>query len=274
LVATGDDGSLGRRRDVLNRRLLLGGRGRVLGGRGGVLRSVDSWGRNPDGGLLGRRRVGGSLNDRRDVDRGVSRGRRLGDESGLGVLNLRGNGGGLDGRVVHRGGGGLGRDVGLGGRGLRLLRGDDRDGADGGGLNLGDGGVGGALTRAVLNLRRASDDGAGLSAGQGALAPGVRGLLGVVRLARVNPVPAVILIVVALVHVYAVVRRVVHVGALIARAGRRLAAEAGKEINVDAEGQVDVNASEEGEALSGSHEGEGGKSLSLHCCLLFVSLVV
>ena len=92
------------------------------------------------------------------------------------------------------------------------------------------------------------------------------GLLRVVRLTRVNPVPAVILIVVALIDVDTTVRRVVHVGALITRTGLGLAAGRGEDINVDTQGQIDPETREEAKALNGSREGEGGKSLSLHCC--------
>lgn len=48
---------------------------------------------------------------------------------------------------------------------MRFFRGDDWDGVDGGGFNLGDGGVGGVFIRVVFNFRRVFDDGVGFSVG-------------------------------------------------------------------------------------------------------------
>ena len=126
-------------------RVLLGGRRRVLlSGRGGVFLSGRSrvvlgwgsrvlrlaWRRNPDAGHLGRRRVCGSLSGvLRDVHGSVNG--RGPSNLGLSVVLLRRDGGGPDGRVVHRGGG-LDVDVGLSGRGLVVLRGGDGHRADGG----------------------------------------------------------------------------------------------------------------------------------------------
>lgn len=96
------------------------------------------------------------------------------------------------------------------------------------------------MGRAVGHISGTVDDGAGVRGRHGAGGPRVRRLLRVVTSAGVNPVPVIVLIVVAVVHVNTVVRGVVHVGAVLR--GRLLGAHAPGE--VDADGKVDLHIQE------------------------------
>ena len=159
----------------------------------------------------------------------------------------------------------------LGGGRSSMYSGSDGNRAD---RSLGGDGDGSGASRAFGHIRGAFDDGPDAGGGDGAQGPGVGGIGMVAVLARVDPVPALVVHVVAVVNLDPVVGRVPDVGARGARLPVGLGAE-GVEVDLEAQGQFHGKVKErlgrdghEGQGCGGKLHGKKSKKERLKsvCC--------